>query len=321
MREAILQAFEAWASQLPSVALTAGPKPKRRRQPERASMGQQLLHPADTRPSEMGPSLADVPGLEALVGDWVSNAAQLDWSKCPAAECVQTKTGNVWVASGTLVPLVHIFEAVAGDNPLPEIAEVYDLTLQQLIAILQFAAESAAPYSEGGKQNRSAYFPAVRWNAHGGRAHPGSRRACEIAPRPVEAGRSSSRTLHRRAGIRGAQAGTQGTLRLCGAGDGHPYSIGPPMEVGDINQEVGVACGDRLTAFSTPAWEHPSNRISPWSVFRASVFSRISFVPGLSEVVDTIQIPGKTSVVSVTRSKRACGQALPAVKRSGFPPS
>jgi len=159
MREAILQAFEAWASQLPSVAVpsgrsasfgaetsraSAGAWPKKRRQPERASMGQQLQHPADTRPSEVGPSLADVPGLESLVGDWVSNAAQLDWSKCPAAECVQTKTGNIWVASGTLVPLVHIFEAVAGDNPLPEIADVYVLTLQQLIAILQFAAEGAA---------------------------------------------------------------------------------------------------------------------------------------------------------------------------------
>src|SRR5271166_5553188 len=159
MREAILQAFEAWASQLPSVAVpsgrsasfgaetsraSAGARSKRRRQPEHASIGQQLLHPADTRPSEVGPTLADVPGLESLVGDWHARAAQLDWSKCPAAECVQTKRGNVWVASGTLVPLVHIFEAVAGDNPLPEIADVYVLTLQQLIAILQFAAEGAA---------------------------------------------------------------------------------------------------------------------------------------------------------------------------------
>ena len=165
MREAILQAFEAWASQLPSVAVpsgrsasfgaetsraSAGARSKRRRQPERASMGQQLLRPADTRPSEVGPSLADVPGLESLVGDWVSNAAQLDWSKCPAAECVQTKTGKVWVASGTLVPLVHIFEAVAGGNPLPQIAEVYGLTLQQLMTLLQFAAEGAARSSSGG---------------------------------------------------------------------------------------------------------------------------------------------------------------------------
>jgi hypothetical protein len=149
MREAIVQAFEAWAFQLPSAALPSGPKPKRRRQPEHASTGPQVRRANGARPSEEGPSLADVPGLEALVGDWVSNAAQLDWSKCPAAECVQTKKGNVWVASGTLVPLVHIFEAVAGDNPLPEIAEVYGLTPQQLMALLQFAAEGAAPPASG----------------------------------------------------------------------------------------------------------------------------------------------------------------------------
>jgi uncharacterized protein (DUF433 family) len=46
------------------------------------------------------------------------------------------------------MPLVHIFEAVAGDNPLPEIVEVYGLTLQQLMAILQFAAEGAAAFAD-----------------------------------------------------------------------------------------------------------------------------------------------------------------------------
>ena len=144
MREAVVQAFEAWASQLRSGGPTAGPKPKGRRQPERASTGQQVRR-AGARPSEQGPSLADVPGLEALVGDWVSNAARLDWSKCPAAECVQTKSGEVWVAGGTLHPLVHVFEAVANDHPFPQIAEVYGLTPQQLIALLLFAAAGAAP--------------------------------------------------------------------------------------------------------------------------------------------------------------------------------
>jgi hypothetical protein len=163
MREAILQAFEAWASQLRSVAkrsassgretsrAPAGGRPKRRSQPEYASTGEQVLRPTDVRPSEMGPSLADagVPGLEVLKGDWPAKAAQLDWSTCPAAESVQTKRGTIWVASGTLVPLVHIFEAVAGDNPLPEIAEVYDLTLEQLTTLLQFAAQGTAPASPG----------------------------------------------------------------------------------------------------------------------------------------------------------------------------
>jgi hypothetical protein len=168
MREAIMQAFEAWAAHLRSGALAGGRKrgasagtetemsrrsagtpSRRQRQPDHASVGQQVRRANGARPSEEGPSLADVPGLEALAGDWPARAAQLDWSKCPAAECVRTKTGEVWVASGTLVPLVHIFEAVAGDNPLPEIAEVYELTLQQLMTLLQFAVANAAPLDSG----------------------------------------------------------------------------------------------------------------------------------------------------------------------------
>ncbi|MGO9516557.1 MAG: hypothetical protein ACLPND_05890 [Candidatus Korobacteraceae bacterium] len=45
MREAIVQAFEAWASQLQSGALLAGPKPTRRRQAERASAGPPVAIP------------------------------------------------------------------------------------------------------------------------------------------------------------------------------------------------------------------------------------------------------------------------------------
>ena len=85
-------------------------------------------------------SLADVPGHEVLTGFWPAQAMQLDWSKCPAAESVQTKRGNVWVAAGTLTPLNHVFDAVANDHPLGEIAEVYELTPQRLTALLQFAA-------------------------------------------------------------------------------------------------------------------------------------------------------------------------------------
>ncbi len=170
MRQAILQAFEAWASQLRSGGLTAASKrrslsgpeisrapagtpSKAGRQPAYASTGQPGGRPVETLPSAGAPSLAgggSLPGLEALAEDWLRKADHFDWSKCPAAECVQTKKGNVWVAGGTLVPLVHIFEAVAGGNPLPEIAEVYDLTVQQLTTLLQFAAEGAAPSAPGG---------------------------------------------------------------------------------------------------------------------------------------------------------------------------
>jgi len=157
MQQAIVQAFEAWASQLrlrakgsasPRAATGGsrpmGGRPKKHLEPEEASTGTQVRRPADVESSEEGPSLAEVPGLEALTGDWPGGAAQLDWSKCPEAESVQTKRGTIWVAAGTLKPLVQIFDAVANGHPLAEIAEVYDLTLQQLMALLQFAAEGGA---------------------------------------------------------------------------------------------------------------------------------------------------------------------------------
>jgi uncharacterized protein (DUF433 family) len=169
MREAIMQAFEAWASQLRSGGLTAaskrrspsgpeisrapaGTQSKGGRQPAYASIGQQGGRPVETLFSA-GASFpaggGSLPGLQALAEDWLRKADHFDWSKCPAAECVQTQKGKVWVAGGTLVPLVHIFEAVAGGNPLAEIVEVYDLTPQQLTTLLQFAAASAAPAASG----------------------------------------------------------------------------------------------------------------------------------------------------------------------------
>ena len=43
----------------------------------------------------------------------------------------------------------EVLESVADGQPFLEIAKVFELTLQQLIAVLQFAAESAAPSSPG----------------------------------------------------------------------------------------------------------------------------------------------------------------------------
>ncbi len=62
-----------------------------------------------------------------------------------ATQSVPGERGNVWVVRGTRVPLAGIFKSVAEGYPFMEIQEVFGLTLQQLMAILQFAAEGAAP--------------------------------------------------------------------------------------------------------------------------------------------------------------------------------
>lgn len=154
MREAMVHAFSAWAAQLRS---GSPPKPGARRQPSgrpakdqrRAEPGvrQSVRHPAEVRSAAVASSATGndlFPGISAWPEDWPATAAQLDWSSCPAAESVQTKQGNIWVAAGTLVPLTHVFEAVDGDNPLAEIADVYQLSLQQIVVLLQFAANAMA---------------------------------------------------------------------------------------------------------------------------------------------------------------------------------
>ncbi len=103
-------------------------------------------HPANEAPS-LTPGRGHAPNRQAPSLAWLRRVAQLDlnWSKCPAVERVHEKTGNVWVARGTRVPVSAILDAVAAGEPFVNITEIFEISLQQLIAILQFAAEGVAP--------------------------------------------------------------------------------------------------------------------------------------------------------------------------------
>jgi hypothetical protein len=153
LREAILQAFEAWEEKLQPLGLPAHPargtpagtdlrKPD---QPKRAATRRQGLRPAEEA-SAVTPGGGHVADQEDTSRDWLRRAAQvnLDWSKCPAAERLLGKSGDVWVARGTRVPLVGILDAVAEGESFVDITEVFQISLQQLIAILQFAAQHVA---------------------------------------------------------------------------------------------------------------------------------------------------------------------------------
>ena len=154
--QATVQAFEAWASQLPSRA--PAPNPARDTlavadleksvHPHRAAKPRPNQRPAGTKLSS-SPGRGGVPNLGAPSRVWLREAAQLDWSKCPAAQSVLGKNGNVWVVRGTRAPLVEILHSVADGHPFLEIAEVFEITLQQLIAVLQFAAENTPSSSLG----------------------------------------------------------------------------------------------------------------------------------------------------------------------------
>ena len=160
LRQATVQAYEAWADQLPSPASTTGPgrgasagtdleKPG---QSKRGSQHQTTPRQEQRPPDEGLTARGDlVPGHEDSSRAWLRRASQLDWSKCPAVESAQGKSGKkIWVLRGTNAPLAQVVQSVADGHPLLEIAEVYELALLQLVAVLQFAAEGAAAGSPAG---------------------------------------------------------------------------------------------------------------------------------------------------------------------------
>jgi len=67
---------------------------------------------------------------------------QLDWSHCPAVESIPGKVGGAWVLKGTRMPVQTIFENLEAGLSVREITEVFDVTEQEVKAVLHFAAQS-----------------------------------------------------------------------------------------------------------------------------------------------------------------------------------
>jgi uncharacterized protein (DUF433 family) len=67
--------------------------------------------------------------------------AALDWSKCPAVECVPDRVGGAWVFTGTRLPVATVIENLE-DLSIDEVIEQFDVTREQMEAVLEFVAES-----------------------------------------------------------------------------------------------------------------------------------------------------------------------------------
>lgn len=72
-------------------------------------------------------------------------AGTLDWSQCPAVESVPGRVGGAWVLRDTRMPISVIFENLEYGSSIEEIIENYNVTREQIQAVLEFAARSAAP--------------------------------------------------------------------------------------------------------------------------------------------------------------------------------
>jgi uncharacterized protein (DUF433 family) len=67
---------------------------------------------------------------------------KLDWSECPAVESIPGKVGGAWVFRGTRMPVATVFENLEAGASIEEIMEWFDVSREQVTAVLDFAARS-----------------------------------------------------------------------------------------------------------------------------------------------------------------------------------
>jgi uncharacterized protein (DUF433 family) len=68
----------------------------------------------------------------------------LDWSQCPAVESIPGKVSGAWVFRGTRLPVATVFENLQDGMTVDEVMEQFDVSREQIDAVLEFAARSLA---------------------------------------------------------------------------------------------------------------------------------------------------------------------------------
>jgi uncharacterized protein (DUF433 family) len=67
--------------------------------------------------------------------------AALDWSQCEAVESIPGKVSGAWVFRDTRLPVATVIENLE-DMSVEEVMEQFDVTREQIAAVLDFVAES-----------------------------------------------------------------------------------------------------------------------------------------------------------------------------------
>jgi uncharacterized protein (DUF433 family) len=65
----------------------------------------------------------------------------LDWSQCPAVESIPGKVSGAWVFKDTRLPVATVIENLE-DLSVEEVMEQFDVTREQITAVLDFVAQS-----------------------------------------------------------------------------------------------------------------------------------------------------------------------------------
>jgi uncharacterized protein (DUF433 family) len=94
------------------------------------------------RPEELRCHLPSSNRYKRLKWREVGAMATLDWSKCSAVESVPGRLGGAWVFRDTRMHVSAVFENLEAGAPVEEIIEQFDITREQINAVLEFAARS-----------------------------------------------------------------------------------------------------------------------------------------------------------------------------------
>jgi len=65
----------------------------------------------------------------------------LDWSQCSAVESIPDKVSGAWVFRDTRLPVATVIENLE-DLSVEEVMEQFDVTREQIVAVLDFVAQS-----------------------------------------------------------------------------------------------------------------------------------------------------------------------------------
>jgi len=66
----------------------------------------------------------------------------LDWSQCPVVERTPGKVSGAWLFRGTRMPVAIVFENLEAGATIEDIVEWFDVSREQITAVLDFAARS-----------------------------------------------------------------------------------------------------------------------------------------------------------------------------------
>lgn len=81
--------------------------------------------------------------------------ATLDWSQCSAVESIPGKVSGAWVFKDTRMPVSTVFENLESGATIDEILDWFDVTREQVLAVLEFAARSLDPPNTPLPESRS----------------------------------------------------------------------------------------------------------------------------------------------------------------------